>query len=278
MPPQVLASNNDNDNDNNETPQLPPPLPTSRQVLTSLIDAIAAIPPPTTTTLATPTTTNALRLVPVAHRHLIVTLHVLFPGLLLPALDVLDRGLVGRVELDLAGGDANPSPPVYFYLVRSTAAARTRRKDGTGGGWQYIVRLGAWNCTCAAFAFAAFPAVEGTAAGEGVGDDEDALQRQRAEEQITTTTPRTEMVIGEPSELAHPPSDHKHGHEHDRQEGKWSFGGLSADGSGSSGGPVPVCKHLLACLLAERWGAALGRYVAAREVGREEMAGIVADV
>jgi len=41
---------------------------------------------------------------------------------------------------------------------------------------------------------------------------------------------------------------------------------------------VPVCKHLLACLLAERWEAALGGYVIERRVGREEMAGIAAEV
>ena len=40
---------------------------------------------------------------------------------------------------------------------------------------------------------------------------------------------------------------------------------------------VPCCKHLLACLLAERWHAALGSYVMGRRVGKEEMAGIIAD-
>lgn len=51
-----------------------------------------------------------------------------------------------------------------------------------------------------------------------------------------------------------------------------------AGGGGGVGGPVPCCKHLLACVLAERWDGALGRYVAERRVGREEMAGIEADV
>jgi hypothetical protein len=63
----------------------------------------------------------------------------------------------------------------------------------------------------------------------------------------------------------------------------WSFGGMSCDGLDLGGGDtagegVPVCKHLLACLLAERWSVALGRYVVERRVGGEEMAGIVADV
>ncbi|KAK0634723.1 hypothetical protein B0T17DRAFT_514141 [Bombardia bombarda] len=64
--------------------------------------------------------------------------------------------------------------------------------------------------------------------------------------------------------------------EDDGRKSAWSFGGMTLDGS--DGGGVPICKHLLACLLAERWSAALGRYVVERRVGRDEMAGIVADV
>lgn len=58
----------------------------------------------------------------------------------------------------------------------------------------------------------------------------------------------------------------------------WQFGGLSFDGCTGTGGVPPCCKHLLACVLAERWGCGLGRYVARWEVGREEMAGVFADV
>jgi len=51
---------------------------------------------------------------------------------------------------------------------------------------------------------------------------------------------------------------------------------LSLDGRGREGG-VPVCKHLLACLLGERWGDVLGSYVKEKEVSREEMAGYGAE-
>jgi hypothetical protein len=64
-----------------------------------------------------------------------------------------------------------------------------------------------------------------------------------------------------------------------RTGAEWSFGGMSLDGiEAGAGEGVPVCKHLLACLLAERWGTALGQYVVERKVAREEMAGIVAEV
>jgi hypothetical protein len=52
----------------------------------------------------------------------------------------------------------------------------------------------------------------------------------------------------------------------------WEFGGLSFDGK--EGGKVPVCKHLLACLLVERWEDVFGGYVKERSVEREEMAGV----
>jgi hypothetical protein len=56
-------------------------------------------------------------------------------------------------------------------------------------------------------------------------------------------------------------------------EREWDFGGRSFDGKGVRDS-VPVCKHLLACLLGERWGDVLGKYMKVREVNREEMAGL----
>lgn len=62
----------------------------------------------------------------------------------------------------------------------------------------------------------------------------------------------------------------------------WHFGGVSFDGTGADisgeAGVPPCCKHLLACVLAERWGGGLGSYVSRRTVAREEMAGVFADV
>ena len=70
-------------------------------------------------------------------------------------------------------------------------------------------------------------------------------------------------------------------------DGGWEFGGLSLDGVAAMMGAreeghgdrgVPCCKHLLACVLADRWETALGRYVDVRRVSKEEMAGIMADI
>jgi len=107
------------------------------------------------------------------------------------------------------------------YYVRSSQRPRGYKRgnnEGLEGSTSYEVRLKAWNCTCAAFAFAAF----------------------------NSSAPR----------LAQDEGAEKGGDE-------MRFGGLLR------GEEVPVCKHLLACVLAER----MGGYVEEKVVGREEMAG-----
>jgi len=116
----------------------------------------------------------------------------------------------------------------------------------------YTVRLSAWNCSCAAFVFAAFPG-------------------------SLSSVPTTELSE---ADLPHhgngrwgveKPGD---GIEAEEEE-RWNFGGLSTDGH--DGGAVPCCKHLLACVLAERCGGWLGGFVKERTVGREEMAGLACE-
>lgn len=267
------------------------PLPTPRQLLTSLLTTISEIPsstpaqqhpqqnPPGTTTTTDPlparptaAPSNPLKSIPPTHRPLLTTLHVLFPSLLLPALDLLDRGLVTRLTLPLSspppppppphdGSSAQPQPPPpppsKVYHVRSaqpsssTSSRRFTHRDGdgptsaAGKSRYYVVHTAVWNCTCAAFAFAAFPPVPAPV---------------RARPHGGTTSDNDEDGGGAARE--------------------WEFGGLSSDGTGVGGGRSvpPCCKHLLACVLAERWEGVLGRYVNGRVVGREEMAGIFADI
>ncbi|KFY74770.1 hypothetical protein V499_05227, partial [Pseudogymnoascus sp. VKM F-103] len=112
---------------------------------------------------------------PAPIRTLLTTLHILLPTLLLPALDLLDRALLTRIttpphlpepSTTSATGSSTEAPGLKpaaapsgsqrntVYLVRSSQATRAR---GAVGEKVYIVRLGAWNCSCAAFAFSAFP-------------------------------------------------------------------------------------------------------------------------
>ena len=70
-----------------------------------------------------------------------------------------------------------------------------------------------------------------------------------------------EMLDVPEPEAMHTDGDDECGHEHE-----W-WGGLMRGGE-----EVPLCKHLLASLLAERWEVA-GEMVEERVVGREEMSG-----
>src|SRR5689334_5617435 len=71
-------------------------LPTSRPFLTSLIDNLTT---DQQTNSATNLTQNCLKNAPPHLKSILLTLHVLFPNELLPALDVLDRNLVTRLHL-----------------------------------------------------------------------------------------------------------------------------------------------------------------------------------
>lgn len=244
-------------------------LPSGRKLLTSLLDAISTLPVPkaddknqasSTTgqqdaTKLKPRTTpfNPLKqLTDPAHRSLFTTLHVLFPALLLPALDLLDQHLVTHLTVATDPGTSISSPKQHddagddrvvttapaalskTYQVHSaqTSVSFRARRFGDIPPY-YIVHTAAWNCTCAAFTYAAF-------------------------------LPPTQAL---PMEALHRPM----------QADEQQFGGLSDDGVREETTP-PCCKHLLACVLAERWEAGLGGIVQRREVAREEMAGILAGV
>ncbi|KAI1171649.1 hypothetical protein F4777DRAFT_591057 [Nemania sp. FL0916] len=221
------------------------------------------------------TTSNPLKLIPAAYRPVLTTLHVLYPSMLLPALDLLDRRLVTRVALrqhvtkiqtdpvliaksyqenqDALGKQGDNQSQILYHLICS-AQPQSRRRQQTisSGGQVYVVRLDSWNCSCAAFAFSAFPPLPPLTSSL---TSEPAMSRYH----IHSTLP-----FQEDSALS------------DANE-PWDFGGLGADGKDGSGA-VPCCKHLLACVLAEKWDAVLGSYVEERLVSREEGAGLVGNL
>ncbi|KAJ8132448.1 hypothetical protein O1611_g1177 [Lasiodiplodia mahajangana] len=236
--------------------------------------------------------TNPFRLIPPAYRPLLTTLHVLYPSTLLPALDLLDRRLVTRVilkqdathtqhptaiqtdrchiinpdqgDLDIAVKTESTITPPLYHLVRSAQPHSHRRQQTTSSGGQtYIVRLESWNCTCAAFAFSAFPPLPSPSPAFSSTPRSTAGGYQI----FPTTTPREEAS----------PEDTEPFGSRENVDRPWEFGGLSTDGVDGAGS-VPCCKHLLACVLAEKWNAALGGYIEQRSVSREEAAGLVGDL
>jgi hypothetical protein len=199
----------------------------------------------------------------------------------------VDAAAAGEADGDGDGrageeeGDAQRPRRAPVYYVRSAEAAagdeqsalgghyhhHHRRGRGAGGARAgaapcYEVRLCAWHCSCAAFAFAAFPASRlapslFAAAAPGPHDEE----RGRA---------------GWPASAGGgvEPADEDEQEAGDAAGGRgWIAGGLSR----IDGGDVALCKHLLACLLAERV-AGLRAYAVEREVSAEEAAGWAAGV
>lgn len=253
-------------------------LPTPRQFLTALLNSC-----PATTRATGHPPSNQLRTIASKDRSLLTTLHVLFPTpILLPALDLLDRQLVTRVvqnttpdKKETHASQAEVHPPQahmhlspepesdvearadwrkedYFYVVASASDVRSRGGRQNYGGASleqrhtYVVKTGAWNCSCAAFTFSAYP---------GVMDDFH-LDFEPGDD--------TRMGLDKDERII------------EREENRREFGGVSIDGK--DGGDVPCCKHLLACVLVERWEALFGQYVIESRVGKGEMAGLGAGV
>ncbi|KAF7899076.1 uncharacterized protein EAF01_008289 [Botrytis porri] len=187
-----------------------------------------------------------------------------------------------------------PSPPKTkpptLYQVRSSQPSKWHSSRsaststfGTGTSHTttentYTVHLNAWNCSCAAFAYSAFPAFPASSSSSSSSST------------TTTTTSSTTNPYPYPhpyiptstsaSSTSYFPWDVQRRSPENQypnstsisiaeEKENWQYGGWTKSSQ------VPICKHLLACLLVERWGDVLGMYVRERVVGREEMAGLV---
>lgn len=137
------------------------------------------------------------------------------------------------------------------YYVKSSSGRDGRSRYGSRGdvgATSYEVRTRGWGCSCAAFAFAAFKAP-----GEGVGYEDYEVYGE------------SDGAVNE-DEMLLDVEEGDGGVERVGDWEDWQWGGLMVEED------VPLCKHLLACVLAERWSVAAAM-VEEREVGREEMAG-----
>ncbi|KAH7073789.1 hypothetical protein BKA63DRAFT_40612 [Paraphoma chrysanthemicola] len=268
------------------------PLPTSRCFVTELLNCLPSIPQSEISADAV-AAANTLSEVGEEVKKQLLALQVLFPNEFLPALDLLDRGLVTRLKV--AEGEKNnasttdssaqarnnteahdgdtymhdslaqtttqdtirPSPDLpighdaehppsstsptssfdTIYYVRSAQQRSSRFTTSFDTSTSYEVRLLAWNCSCPAFAFAAFPAVHPEPQAPVLG--------------------ATNTWGGHDG----PAKDRGHG------DG-WTFGGTTLGDD-----MAPVCKHLLACVLVEKCGGLFGGFVEERHVSVEEVAG-----
>ncbi|KAL8754079.1 MAG: hypothetical protein Q9184_005229 [Pyrenodesmia sp. 2 TL-2023] len=238
-------------------------LPTTRTQLTALFASFPQNPSP-----SSEVTANPLIHAPLSVKSLLLTLHVLFPNELLPALDLLDRKLVTKLVLNdgsaegvdaaahVDGGPPSLTKPLEdveegigsVYYVRSSQQPRSSRFSSgrmydafTVSGQQYEVRLRAWNCSCPAFALA-WVGCLGDSALEGLDIDDGGAGAEAGAEKMGG-----EDVEGRGKERR--------------------FGGLMR-----GEGDMPVCKHLLACLLVESCKS-FKDFLEERVVERAELSG-----
>lgn len=224
----------------------------SRLLITNLFSAISA---PEDDTSAP---SNPLVTFHELNRKLMLTLHVLFPNELLPALDLLDRHLVTRFHVrggsaarvgDHGEADANAgadhSTEITTYYVRSAQQKSSSSRFHDPIATSYEIHLSAWNCSCPAFAFAAFPP---TLDDPNDGVDGPELFNSDVSKAASATV-GTACAVGEAVEAD-----------------TWLFGGLTR------GVNPPICKHLLACLLVEKCKV-FSAFVEDKEVNEQEAAG-----
>ncbi|KAH7392914.1 hypothetical protein BKA66DRAFT_411571 [Pyrenochaeta sp. MPI-SDFR-AT-0127] len=153
-----------------------------------------------------------------------------------PAQDQTMADAPDTEETNQAQQDIHDEHSTIFY-VRSAQQRSSRYSTSFDTTTSYEVRLQAWNCSCPAFAFAAFPAV--------LPDPPIQGYESPNEDKITS---------GQAVDNA--------------EDGAWIFGGISLDK-----GMPPVCKHLLACVLAERCSGLFGAFVEDKYVSVDEAAG-----
>lgn len=196
---------------------------------------------------------------------LMLTLHCLFPNELLLALDILDRRLVRRfVRVDAAlnnnlatsaavNGETMMTIPqqtsqeeTFFVISASSGPPPFTTTYSSRGQKGYEVRLHAWNCTCPAFTISAFQQDLGPIPERGVdsspGDYFDYF-------------------------------DHYYSLQNQEEGGYYCYpfgGDLTLKSARSS---PPVCKHLLACILAVRCPALFGPGVEEHAVSAGELGG-----
>ena len=195
---------------------------------------------------------------------MLLTLHVLFPNELLSALDLLDRDLVVRfVPLS----DSEVSPPISNLEQSREAVQDTDMEQDASESTEN----------------------QNNVIGKTKQDHKNAIYYVRSAQQQTSNSRFRDPVASTShyevrtsgwscscpaftfSAFPAKPLSHEGKEDGDavtaeEEEEDWMVGGLSL------GQDVPMCKHLLACVLAER-GGMFGGYVKTKEVSVEELAG-----
>lgn len=128
----------------------------------------------------------------------------------------------------------------------------------------YQVRLQAWNCTCPAFAFAAFPPSSFPEQKRNIPDVIVAGNVNIFDDDDDGDDDTNPMHNADSRSMNAP---HQQQQQQQNDDNEWHFGGAALETS-----IPPICKHLLACVLGERCGLFCG-FVEERGVSCQEGAG-----
>ncbi|QGA19248.1 hypothetical protein EYB26_006936 [Talaromyces marneffei] len=174
-------------------------------------------------------------------KNLLLTLHCLFPNELLLALDILDRGFVMRYTYhdnnNLNNNIDNDNDDTLISIVQSTS---NHDRDAGGGGKVYHVHLKTWNCSCPAFVMNCFP----PSTSDDINGDSDMID---------------DVIGGQ-----------------DFEEDAWFGGTIRNRESSYDDRSVPICKHMLACVLVAKCPNLFGRKCLTYEVNNTDRANEVA--
>jgi hypothetical protein len=232
-------------------------LPQSRAFITSLINSLN---PSTTTT--TPQTSNPLKQASPADRSILLTLHVLYPNELLSALDLLDRDLITRLiplsKIPLSQVPPPVNPPAQETTIEQETSTTLedqntdidKKKEGYENAIYYV------------------RSAQQTTSNSRFRDPvASSTHYEVRTSSWSCSCPAFVFSAFPPAKTIENEGDGDGDGQAVIEEGEeWKVGGLSL------GEDVPMCKHLLACVLAER-GGLFGGYVNTREVSVEELAG-----
>ena len=208
-------------------------LPTPRTFITSLFKQLETLSPIQSDQSPSNTLINS----DPAIKNVFLTLHCLFPNELLPALDLLDRSLVTRFVIEPASqvglGDNATGEVKQDNVVYYVRSAQTTRPSR----YQSVAAVGGISYEVRLRAWNCSCPAFTFSALNGLG--------------IIEISEGMEMVYGDAA----------------KTEGEWRFGGLLRGEDG-----VPICKHLLSCVLIEKCSL-FRNYIEERSVTQEEAAG-----
>lgn len=236
-------------------------LPATRDFITSLMSSLPNL------SQAADTSSNPLKDLPSSDQNVFLTLHVLFPNELLPALDVLDRNLVTRLCLKSTDTQVNDATaPTQAATAESSTAPKAHDAPDTEAP------------TTTSSLTQQLYYVQSAQQSSRNSNSNNPSSRYRNAAYETTAYYEVRLQAWTCSCPAFAfsafPASRAPSHRSNKLENawpdakcsSWRFGGLTL------GEDLAVCKHLLACVLIEHVSL-FASCVTERSVSVEEMAG-----